>query len=120
MPAISYSDIGIWDSVGRPGRKSAVVVSRRPVLDCRDDDDGGARVPLTANSPAADHLRQYVGCADRDDGGGGTDTLQIGTVGAGITVDLSAAATDGANGFLNIEALTLVNSSTASPTAQAL
>ncbi|MFO1157330.1 MAG: hypothetical protein U1E60_00685 [Reyranellaceae bacterium] len=52
-----------------------------------------------------------VQAADRYDGGLGTDTLQIGLAGAGVTVDLSGAASDGVNGFLNIEALTFTNTS---------
>jgi Ca2+-binding RTX toxin-like protein len=51
---------------------------------------------------------------DRYDGGGDTDTLQIGTVGAGVTVSLTAAASDGVDGFVNIEALSFVNTSTTS------
>ena len=51
---------------------------------------------------------------DRYDGGGDTDTLQIGTVGAGVAVSLTAAASDGIDGFVNIEALSFVNTSVTS------
>ncbi|MBU8874085.1 DUF4347 domain-containing protein [Reyranella sp. MMS21-HV4-11] len=51
---------------------------------------------------------------DRYDGGSDIDTLQIGTVGAGVTVSLTAAASDGIDGFVNIEAISFVNTSTTS------
>ncbi|MFO1157325.1 MAG: DUF4347 domain-containing protein [Reyranellaceae bacterium] len=52
-----------------------------------------------------------VSAGDTYDGGGGTDTLQIGTAAAGTAIDLSAAATDGVKGFLNIEKIAFVNTS---------
>jgi len=44
-----------------------------------------------------------IQAADTFNGLGGTDIIQIGTAGAGITVDLSAAATNGVQGFLSFE-----------------
>jgi hypothetical protein len=59
-----------------------------------------------------------VQSGDTFDGGGGTDTLQIGATGnSGGTIDFSAAATNGVRGFLNISRLTFTNSS-GSSTAQ--
>jgi len=52
-----------------------------------------------------------VSAGDRYDGGAGNDVLQIGTAGAGVVVDLTPAATDGVDGFIDIEALAFVNSS---------
>src|SRR5262249_1554890 len=52
-----------------------------------------------------------VGSGDKYNGGGGTDTLQIGTAGAGTSIDLSGAASDGVNGFLNIEGIAFANTS---------
>eukprot|EP01036_Dinobryon_divergens_P043402 gene43402-57770_t len=55
-----------------------------------------------------------VQSGDRYDGGADIDTLQIGTVGAGVTVSLTAAASDGIDGFVRIEAISFVNTSTTS------
>jgi|GEM_PF-691010 len=52
-----------------------------------------------------------VSAADRYNGAGGNDILQVGLAGAGTAIDLSAAASDGVNGFLSIEAITFVNTS---------
>jgi len=52
-----------------------------------------------------------VSAGDRYDGGLGTDILQIGVAGAGTSIDLSAGATDGVNGFLNVEAINFTNTS---------
>ena len=52
-----------------------------------------------------------VQATDRYDGGADTDVLQIGVAGAGTAINLSAAASDGVNGFVNIEGLTFVNTS---------
>jgi len=52
-----------------------------------------------------------VSAGDRYDGGAGNDILQIGAAGGGVTIDFSAAATDGVNGFLNVEAVNFTNTS---------
>ena len=52
--------------------------------------------------------------ADTFSGDNGIDTIQIGTAGAGITVNLSAGSTDGISGFLSFEAIEFVNTSTTS------
>jgi Ca2+-binding RTX toxin-like protein len=52
-----------------------------------------------------------VSSGDRYDGGAGNDILQIGAAGGGVTIDFSAAATDGVNGFLNVEAVNFTNTS---------
>src|SRR5262249_39759588 len=52
-----------------------------------------------------------VTSADTFDGGSGTDTIQIGTSGAGTSIDLSGAASDGVKGFLNIEGIAFANTS---------
>ncbi|MBV8187345.1 MAG: DUF4347 domain-containing protein, partial [Alphaproteobacteria bacterium] len=53
-----------------------------------------------------------VNAGDTFNGGvGGTDTIQIGTGGAGTNIDLSGAATDGVHGFLNIEDIAFTNTS---------
>ena len=52
-----------------------------------------------------------VSAADRYDGSAGNDILQVGVAGAGTSIDFSAAASDGVNGFLSVEALTFVNTS---------
>ncbi len=52
-----------------------------------------------------------VSATDRYDGGAGNDVLQIGTASAGTSIDLSAAASDGVDGFISIEAITFVNTS---------
>ncbi|MCW5736103.1 MAG: hypothetical protein KIS73_18380, partial [Enhydrobacter sp.] len=49
--------------------------------------------------------------ADTFNGAAGTDTIQIGSGGAGVTVSLTAAATNGVQGFLNTEGLSFVNTS---------
>ena len=51
-----------------------------------------------------------IQAADRFDGGGGTDTVLVGTA-SGVDVDLTAAAADGVNGFLNIEEIAFANTS---------
>ena len=48
--------------------------------------------------------------ADRFDGGDGTDTVLVGTA-SGVDVDLTAAAADGVNGFLNMEEIAFANTS---------
>ena len=52
-----------------------------------------------------------VSVADRYDGGAGNDVLQIGATTTGVTVDLSAAATDGIDGFVDIEGISFINTS---------
>src|SRR5258708_7059118 len=52
-----------------------------------------------------------VVAADTFNGAGGTDTIQIGAVGAGVSVNLSSAATNGTQGFLSIEGLSFANTS---------
>ena len=52
-----------------------------------------------------------VSAADRYNGAGGNDILQVGLAGAGTAIDLSVAASDGVNGFLSIEAISFVNTS---------
>jgi VCBS repeat-containing protein len=49
--------------------------------------------------------------ADTFSGGAGTDTIAIGAVGAGVSVDLSAAASNGSAGFLSFEAIQFLNTS---------
>jgi hypothetical protein len=46
-----------------------------------------------------------IQAADTFSGGAGTDTIAIGVVGAGVSVGLSAAATNGTAGFLSFEAI---------------
>ena len=57
-------------------------------------------------SPTQTRSRQL----DRFDGGGGTDTVLVGTA-SGVDVDLTAAAADGVNGFLDIEEIAFANTS---------
>jgi hypothetical protein len=52
-----------------------------------------------------------IQAADTFSGGAGTDTIAIGVVGAGVSVDLSAAASDGSAGFLSFEAIQFLNTS---------
>jgi hypothetical protein len=52
-----------------------------------------------------------IQATDKFDGGSDTDTIQIGTSGAGVSVDLSGVTTDATHGFLNMEALRFVNTS---------
>ena len=51
-----------------------------------------------------------IQAADRFDGGDGTDTVLVGTA-SGVDVDLTAAAADGVNGFLNMEEIAFANTS---------
>ena len=51
-----------------------------------------------------------VSAGDRYDGGAGNDVIQVGSTTAAVSVDLSAAASDGVNGFLSVEGITFVNS----------
>ena len=51
-----------------------------------------------------------IQAADRFDGGGGLNTVLVGTA-SGVDVDLTAAAADGVNGFLNIGDIDFVNTS---------
>ena len=57
-----------------------------------------------------------IGALDKFDGGADdtVDTIQIGAAGAGVTVNLSGAATNGTLGFLGFEALSFANTSTTS------
>ena len=52
-----------------------------------------------------------IQAADTFSGGTGTDTIAIGVVGAGVSVDLRAAATNGTAGFLSFEAIQFLNTS---------
>ena len=52
-----------------------------------------------------------IQAADTFSGGAGTDTIAIGVVDAGVSVDLSAAATNGSAGFLSFEAIQFLNTS---------
>src|SRR5262245_27290298 len=52
-----------------------------------------------------------VGSTDLFDGGADTDTIQTGPAATGTSIDLSAAASDGVNGFLNIEGIAFANAS---------
>jgi Ca2+-binding RTX toxin-like protein len=51
-----------------------------------------------------------VQAADRFEGGGGADTVEVGTA-SGVDVDLTAAAADGVKGFLNVEEIAFANTS---------
>ena len=52
-----------------------------------------------------------IQAADLFDGAGGNNSIVIGAAGAGVSVDLSAAGTDGTHGFHNYEGLTFANTS---------
>src|SRR3990172_9655055 len=52
-----------------------------------------------------------IQATDFFDGLNGTDAIVIGTAGAGVNVDLSAAGTDATHGFHNFERLTFTNTS---------
>ena len=51
-----------------------------------------------------------IQAADRFDGGGNSNTVEVGTA-SGVDVDLTAAAADGVNGFLNITEIAFANTS---------
>eukprot|EP01034_Spumella_vulgaris_P019031 gene19031-24324_t len=52
-----------------------------------------------------------VTSGDRYNGGASNDILQVGLAAAGTSIDLSAAADDGVNGFLSVEGIAFVNTS---------
>ena len=52
-----------------------------------------------------------INAADIFNGGAGTDTIEIGVVGAGVSVNLSAAASNGSAGFLSFETIQFLNTS---------
>jgi Ca2+-binding RTX toxin-like protein len=65
----------------------------------------------TDNDTVTVTATNQIQTADTFSGGAGTDTIAIGAVGAGVSVDLSAAATNGSAGFLSFEAIQFLNTS---------
>ncbi len=65
----------------------------------------------TDNDTVTVEATNQIQAADTFSGGAGTDTIAIGVVGAGVSVDLRAAAADGSGGFLSFEAIQFLNTS---------
>jgi hypothetical protein len=65
----------------------------------------------TGNDTVTVEATNQIQAADTFSGGAGTDTIAIGAVGAGVSVDLSAAASNGSAGFLSFEAIQFLNTS---------
>ena len=81
-------------------------MARRVPDTITDDDNVSARVLAGAGDDTLIYTGATVAASARYDGGGGTDTLQIVQTG-----NLSGAASDGVDGFINIEAITFVDTS---------
>ena len=122
--------------LGATGRVGAAALGGRWELDARAG--GMAQPPLTAagiagyagvlttftattgtDNPSLSFLADTVivtntnqiQAADTFSAGNGTDIIQIGTAGVGVSVDLSGAANNGTQGFLSFEAINFTNTS---------